>query len=77
MVLKYRLKKLPKRKILIWCTLVFLFVFSIYSMVRYYAVASMGAMNSGISGDTVVVNDLENDWNYYTSLNYTEITSKR
>ena len=31
---------------------------------------------SSISGETVYVNDLDADWNYYNSLNYTEVTSK-
>lgn len=76
MMLRYRLKKLSKRKLLIWCAFFFVFSFSMYSMVKYYAVASMGAVSSSISGDTVVVNDLESDWNYYESLNFTELTNK-
>lgn len=78
-MLKYRLKRTPKRKIIIWSTLILLFFVSIGSIVRYYALSTNLENNwnsAGISGQIVYVNDLEADWNYYTGLNFTEVTNK-
>lgn len=76
-MLKYKFKKIRKRKLVVWCTFIFLFLFSLGSIVRFYAIASFdGQQSNNIIGDTVYVNDLEADWNYFTSLNYTKITSK-
>ncbi len=78
-MLKYKLRKLSKRKLVVWTTIVLLFVVSMFSIVRYYAISSANLQDrsSGISGDTVYVNDLEADWNYYIGLNFTQITDKK
>lgn len=76
---RYRLKRIPKRKVIIWSTLILLFFISVGSIVRYYALSSDLSNNwnsAGIVGETVYVNDLEADWNYYIGLNFTEVTSK-
>lgn len=74
---KYRLKKLSKRKLVVWSTLIFISLISLFSMTSYFAIASFdGGSSSNIIGDTLVVNDLTADWNYYESLNYTQFTSK-
>lgn len=76
-MLKYRLRMISKKKLIFWSTFVLLFCISMGSIVRYYAIASFdGEKGSSISGDTVYVNDLQADWDYYQSLNWTEITSK-
>lgn len=74
-MLKYRLKRIPKKKLIIWTTMLMLFVISLGSIVGFYAVnnAYADAGASIINGDTVYVNDLSADWNYYEGLNYTEI----
>ena len=74
-MLKYRLKRIPKKKLIIWTTMLMLFVISLGSIVGFYAVnnAYADAGPSIINGDTVYVNDLLADWNYYEGLNYTEI----
>lgn len=77
-MLKYKLKKIPKKKLIIWTTMILLFFISLGSIVGYYA-AGGTAFDGGasiIEGDTVIVNDLLDDWNYYMGLNYTEITNK-
>ena len=70
-MLKYRLKRIPKKKLIIWTTMLMLFVISLGSIVGFYAVnnayANVGA--SIIDGDIVYVNDLLADWNYYEGLN--------
>lgn len=76
---RYRLKRMPKRKVIIWSTLILLFFISVGSIARYYALSSDLSNNwssAGIVGETVYVNDLEADWNYYIGLNFTEVTSK-
>ena len=80
-MLKYRLKKIPRKKAIVWTTILLLFAVSMFSIVRYYAsysdaTTSLGAGTSGTDGTRVIVNDLESDWNYYMGLNYTELTDK-
>lgn len=77
-MLKYRLKKIPKKKIIIWSTMLLVFVISLGSMVGFYAAGNPfpGSSTSLIQGDTVIVNNLTADWNYYMGLNYTEVTNK-
>ncbi len=83
-MLKYRLKKLPRKKTIVWLTILLLFAVSMSSIVRYYAAWSSSEhysanVTTGIGGEnnsTVFINDLEADWNYYEGLNYTRITSK-
>ena len=74
-MLKYRLRRIPKKKLIVWTTMLMLFVISLGSIVGFYAAnnaySDVGA--SVISGDTVIVNDLEADWNYYIGQNYTEV----
>lgn len=76
-MLKYKLKRMPKKKLVIWSTMILLFIISMGSIVGYYA-AGEGNVFDGIviDGDTVFVDDLVADWNYYMGLNYTEITDK-
>lgn len=74
-----RLNKLRTRKILLWISIMLVFSLSLGSLARYYASNTNLDFSAGssINGDTVVVNDLETDWNYYESLNYTEIKEDR
>ena len=74
-MLKYKLKRIPKKKIVIWTTMILLFFISMGSIVGYYAAGNVFQL-AEIPGDTVVVDDLTTDWNYYMGLNYTEITDK-
>lgn len=74
-----RLNKLRTRKILLWISIMLVFSLSLGSLARYYASNTNLDFRAGssINGETVVVNDLETDWNYYESLNYTEIKEDR
>ena len=78
-MLKYRIKTLLKPKVIFWLTFTLLFFVSMVSIARFYA-ADFDAIGSGITSgrttDTVIINDLEADWNYYESLNFTELTSR-
>ncbi len=78
-MLKYRLRKIGRKKIIFWSTTAFIFLISMVSIVRFYALSSSNITThaSGIDGDTVYVNDLTKDYNYYIGLNYTEITNAR
>lgn len=86
-MIKYKLRKFKKlnklrtKKILLWISIMFVFSLSLGSIVKYYAsnVNLDIKAKTGISDDgtTVIVNDKEADWNYYESLNYTEIKDKR
>lgn len=75
-MLKYKLKKIPKKKLIVWSTLIMIFFISLGSIVGFYAAVFNGENTSGIEGSTVYVNDLDADWNYYMGLNYTEIQNK-
>lgn len=76
-MLKYKLRRISKSKLIIWSTLILLFFVSMGSIVNYYANSvDFEGQNSGIVGDTVYINDFVSDFDYYTSLNYTEITSR-
>lgn len=75
-MLKYKLKKIPKKKLIVWSTLIMIFFISLGSIVGFYAAVFNGENESGIEGNTVYVNDLDADWNYYMGLNYTEIQDK-
>lgn len=74
---KYRLKKIPKKKLIVWTTMIMIFFISLGSIVGFYAATNVytDVGSSTISESTVIVNDLETDWNYYMGLNYTEVTS--
>ena len=76
---KYRLKKIPRKKLIFWTTMILIFIISMGSIVGFYAAGNpfAGSSESGIEGDTVIVNDLSSDWNYYMGLNYTEVTNKQ
>ncbi len=78
-MLKYKLRKIGRKKIIFWSTTMLIFLISMTSIIRYYAISygytQQNSGNSGISNGTVYVNDLEKDYNYYTGLNFTEITS--
>ena len=74
-MLKYKLKRMQKKKLIIWSTMILLFFISMGSIVKYYA-AGVVFEPTDIAGDTLIVNDLNDDWNYYMGLNYTEITDK-
>lgn len=79
-MLKYKLKRIPKKKLIIWTTMIMIFFISLGSIVGFYAASNVfvGEGNSGIneSTGTVTVNDLVTDWDYYMGLNYTEIESR-
>ena len=66
-MLKYRLKRISKKKLIVWTTMLMLFVISLGSIVGFYAVnnAYADASSSTILGDTVFVNDKDADWHYY------------
>ena len=76
---KYRLKKIPRKKLIFWTTMILIFIISMGSIVGFYAAGNpfAGSSESGIEGDTVIVNDLSSDYNYYMGLNYTEVTNKQ
>ena len=80
-MLKYRLRKLGRKKTIFWSVAIILFFSSMISIVRYYAEYSHAISNAPSSGlnsnsGTVYVNDLDSDWYYYQSLNYTQVTSR-
>lgn len=77
-MLKYRLRQIGRKKAIFWSATILIFLISITSIIRYYAIshAISDAHASGISGDTVYVNDLDADYYYYESLNYTELSTK-
>ncbi len=77
-MLKYRLRMISKKKLIFWSTFVLLFCVSIGSFVRYYAFASFDANPhvTNVSGDTVYINDLQADWDYYIGLNFTKVTTR-
>ncbi len=76
-MLKYRLRKISRKKLIIWSTMIMVFVISLGSIVGFYALATFeNQQSSGIIGDTVYVNDLEADWNYYMGLNFTKVTTR-
>ncbi len=77
-MLKYKLKRIPKKKLIIWTTMIMIFFISLGSIVGFYAAENVfvGEGNSGIGSDIVTVNDLVADWDYYMGLNYTEIESR-
>lgn len=79
-MLKYKLKRIPKKKLIVWTTMIMIFFISLGSIVGFYAASNVfvGEGNSGIneSTGTVTVNDLVTDWDYYMGLNYTEIESR-
>ncbi len=79
---KYRLKKLPRKKTIVWTTIILLFVISMGSIVRYYAYEYVSHSSkfdneqvSSITNNIVYVNDLNSDWDYYMGLNFTNVTS--
>ena len=75
-MLKYKLRKIGRKKVIFWSATMLIFLISMTSIIRYYAyTANFTASNSGINGTTVYVNDWEKDYDYYMGLNYTEITS--
>lgn len=79
-MLKYRLRKLSRKKTIVWTTILLLFVISMASIVRYYAEASFSGVDlsapHSYTDSTVFINDIQSDYDYYMGLNYTEITSK-
>lgn len=77
-MLKYRLKKIPKKKKIVWSAMLLIFIISLGSIVGFYAAGNsvFDVGTKAIEGDTVIVNDLTSDWNYYMGLNYTEVTDK-
>ena len=72
-MLKMIFRKISKKSILIVCSVVLLLSLSIFSLYRLFAVqvnpASYNA--SSVIGETVYVNDLVSDWNYYQARNFT------
>lgn len=75
---KLKIRKISKKRMLMLCTLLAIVMISSISLYRIFAARVDGSSYtaSSISGETVYVNDLDADWNYYNSLNYTEVTSK-
>ena len=78
-MLKYKLRKIGRKKIIFWSATMLIFLISMTSIIRYYAYSASfspaNSGNSGINNTTVYVNDWEKEYNYYMSLNYTEIIS--
>lgn len=82
-MLKYKLKKISKKKLIVWSTMIAIFIISLGSIVGYYASYQqpdrfLDANPSFIDSkhNKVIVNNLTKDWNYYQGLNYTEVTNK-
>ena len=83
LMLKYRLRTIGRKKAIFWSATILIFIISITSIVRYYAITHpISAVtenntngSSGIYDNKVIVNDLDSDWYYYESLNYTEVTN--
>ncbi len=79
-MLKYRLRKISRKKLIIWSTMIMVFVISLGSIVGFYAANSEivpHASNIDTTNGIVYVNDLEADWNYYESLNFTEVLDRK
>ncbi len=79
-MIKYKLKKIRKRKLILWISIILIFSLSLGTIARYYA--SVVELNNydtilPIDGPTVIVNDYEKDWNYYVGLNYTEVDDRQ
>ena len=78
-MLKYRLRKLGRKKIIFWSASILIFFISLASIIRYYAVThaiTPTYATSRVVGNNVYINDLDADYYYYESLNFTEITDK-
>ncbi len=76
LMLKYRLKRISKSKLIFWSAFLLIIMVSCASLVRFYAAGvTIEEHSSAIVGDTIYINDFEADWNYYESLNFTEITN--
>ncbi len=83
-MLKYRLRTIGRKKAIFWSATILIFIISITSIVRYYAIShpisavteSNTNGSSGIYDNKVIVNDLDSDWYYYESLNYTQVTNR-
>ena len=74
-MLKYKLRKIGRKKVIFWSATMLIFLISMTSIIRYYAITISNAHTSGIDGTTVYVNDLVKDYDYYIGLNFTEITN--
>ena len=83
-MLKYRLRTIGRKKAIFWSATILIFIISITSIVRYYAITHpISAItqnnpngSSGIYDGKVIINDLDSDWYYYESLNYTNVTDR-
>ena len=80
-MLKYKLRKIGRKKVIFWSATILIFLISMTSIIRYYAInASFSALNSGnsgIQGNIVYVNDWQKDYDYYMGMNFTEITGAK
>ena len=70
---KKKTMKINTKRVAIASIIFFLFSFGLTSFFKSYGefVSRLTRENSGVSGDTVYVNDAEADLNYYLGLNYT------
>ena len=76
LLFELRMRKVSALRSIIICVLfVIIGVSSITLMASFAAVNLDGATNNSITADTVFINDLESDYNYYMGLNYTTITN--
>ena len=76
-MLRLKLRKLAKSRLVILCALLLIVTVSSFSLYRIFAlkVESSNYTSSSVTDETVFVNDLDADWNYYTGLNFTTITN--
>lgn len=78
--LKRAFKQMSKTRILIYCTLFLILGISSVSLFKMYALSFSStnivtgqSSNNGMTSTTVTIDDVENDYNYYMGLNYSEI----
>ena len=77
-MLKLKLKKISKVKLLVFSTLLLIIGVSAFSLIRMYANSIENTFtSSAITDTTVYVNDLDADWYYYKSLNFTEVENSQ
>lgn len=77
-MLKLKLKKISKVKLLVFSTLLLIVGVSAFSLIRMYANSIENTFtSSAITDTTVYVNDLDADWYYYKSLNFTEVDNSQ
>ena len=81
-MLKLKLKKIPKKRVVIISVVLLLlcvsstFLFIMYASKVDPTVANITPSALDVANGTITINDLDADWNYYQGLNFTTITSQ-